>query len=128
MREEIEKLPQATKTVILGAGKLSETQISLFLQVLRNIDRIALDFINEEPETFINELKENSQQAGMKWDDLVFNFEWQFEYKKILASDSFDAETKADVKETAVDFKYLFNTTMVQEWAASKQVTFAEYV
>lgn len=64
----------------------------------------------------------------MKWDDLVFNFEWQFEFKKILASEMFDDETKGSVNETAVDFKRMFNTKMVTEWASKKEVTFAEYV
>ena len=35
---------------------------------------------------------------GMKWEDLVLNFEWTFVFKKILASDNLDKATKEIVE------------------------------
>jgi hypothetical protein len=64
------------------------------LQVLKKSDDIALDLLEKAPAEFMAQLQEDSKVPGMKWDDLVLNFEWTFELKKILESDCFDFETK----------------------------------
>jgi len=54
---------------------------------LKKADPIAINLIEEAPAAFMRQLQEDSKVPGMKWDDLVLNFEWTFEYKKILASE-----------------------------------------
>ena len=61
---------------------------------MKKSDSIALKFIEEAPSAFIMQLQEDSKVPGMKWDDLVPNFEWTFELKSILESDCFDFKTK----------------------------------
>ena len=76
----------------------------------------------------MKQLQEDSKVPGMKWDDLVLNFEWTFEFKKILASDKLDKETKEIVEQTGQSLKYWFNFAMVQAWAANRAESLFEYV
>lgn len=61
----------------LDLADLSETQTSLLLQVLNKADSVALDMIAKQPIQLMNQLKRDSQIAGMRWDDLVLRFELQ---------------------------------------------------
>lgn len=76
----------------------------------------------------MRQLQEDSKVPGMKWDDLVLNFEWTFEYKKILASEQFDQETKKLIEQTSDSLKYWFNFAMVQAWAAKKTDSLSDYI
>jgi len=82
--KEIKKL-SSSQIKTLASAELNEIQTALLLQVLKKADSVALKFIEEAPAAFMKQLDEDSLVPGMKWDDLVLNFEWSFELEKILA-------------------------------------------
>ena len=103
----------------IDVNELSEIQNMLLLQVLLKADKIALDQICDETEAFVTQLKSESQIAGMKWDDLILNFEWECEVRSILALDIFNLEQKASF-ELASIYKFSFNKQLIQEWVGQQ--------
>ena len=49
----------------------------------------------------MKQIYEDTKVLGMKWDNLVLNFKWTFEFKRILASDKFDEATTKWTKKKA---------------------------
>lgn len=100
----------------LDISDLSETEITLMLQILLKSDNCALDLIDKHPDLFMNQLAEESKVAGMKWDDLVLNFEWTCEIQALLESDQVDDEHKETVREAMVSYRCCFDSNSVKTW------------
>ena len=39
-----------------------------------------MQLINEHIDSFINTLQEHSKKRGIRWDDIILIFEWNFEH------------------------------------------------
>ena len=68
---------------------LTEKQRDVMLQIMLKSDSQALDKIEDAPITFMKHLVSDTLDAGMKWDDVIINFEWTYEIQELFsASDS----------------------------------------
>ena len=72
--------------------------------------------MSEHIDRFIEFFQSNGNTSGMKWDDLVVQFEWTIDYSKILASLESDPKLKSIVEKTGEILKYNFNSTTFENW------------
>ena len=75
--------------------------------------------MSEHIDRFIEFFQSNGNTNGMKWDDLVVQFEWTIDYSKILASLESDPKLKSIVEKTGEILKYNFNSTTFENWKQS---------
>ena len=65
----------------LNIKGLSDLETNLLLQIFTKADIHALDLVESNPSAFMKQLSEESHVSGMRWDDLVLNFEWMCELR-----------------------------------------------
>lgn len=85
---------------------------------MQKVDEPALRKICNDPDSFVEQLKSESGVLGIKWDDLILNFEWKCEELAILGSNSLTDEHKACVVDVAKQNKFAFNKELVEQWAS----------
>lgn len=94
--------------------------------MLQKVDQTALGKICIDPNFFIGELRNESETLGIKWDDLILNYEWQYEERAILDSKSLTDEQKAIIADVAKLNRFAFNKELIEQWAASQQQSAAD--
>ena len=75
--------------------------------------------IDNNSDEFVALIESEGNKNGIKWDDLIVRFEWNFDYKRMLESSKYDETMKAVLREIGEKFKYFFNEAMVDEWLSS---------
>ncbi len=72
--------------------------------------------IGEHPEKFMTHLARESKVAGMRWDELVLNFEWSCQLETFIASKSLTEEQEATLRQVMAEFYCCFDVTTVKSW------------
>ena len=75
--------------------------------------------MSENIDQFIDFFQSNGSTNGMKWDDLVVQFEWTLDYDKILASVESDPKLRAVIEQASQTLKYNFNSATFESWKQS---------
>jgi len=61
-------------------------------------------------------LASESKVAGMKWDDLVLNFEWSCQLETFIASESLTEEQVTTLRQAMAEFYCCFDVLAVKSW------------
>lgn len=55
-------------------------EVVLIKEILDHKEIKLMQLINEHIDSFINTLQEHSKKRGIRWDDIILIFEWNFEH------------------------------------------------
>ena len=70
--------------------------------------------INEHPSEFMAMIDTYGNKDGTKWDDIIFQFEWTFEYQSLLSEH--EDTVKEILTEAGQNLKFCFDKALVKKW------------
>ena len=98
------------------------------LQVFNKADQDALKAIEQNPEVFMASIGQDSEKAGMKWDDLIMNFETMCDLTKLQGEYEMNEEQKKQFEEAQVSHKKHLCRSAVINWLKAENGVLTKFI